>query len=271
MPQSRPPKGYLTAAETKKLLGITDGMFYNFIDNGALKRMIPPGRKQGFYLKSQVEKLARDLQIFVSIREEDKSSFRKAEKTDMPACAEMFMTSNPRAQQQGLTASETILKTRLSWLDKNPDLFYVIEHDGEIVGFTSIIPLKLEKIKEILSSTDLAMNITPDEIEEFKPGKPLYIYIGTMRTKPDISRLQKRLYGVRLIGGLISTILDMLENGVNIQAFYAESESVDGIRILKHMKFTEIPSVTDYKNYVLEMDKDGRATLEKYKQFFKSR
>jgi hypothetical protein len=264
-------RNYYTMAQVKKILGISNDALYNYVENGALERVIPPGKKQGLYIRSQVDQLARDLQVFLSTRDESKTTFRKAEKADMPACMEVFMTSNPRVQQQRLTPSENVLETRLSWLDKNPDLFYVVEHDGEIVGFTSMIPLKPEKIKEILDSSDLIMNITPDEIDEFKPGKPLHVYIATMRTKPNISRLQKRSYGVRLIGGLISTIIDMLENDVNICAFYARSEAVDGIRVLRHMGFTQIPSVTDSKNYILEMDKGGRTTLEKYRHFFRER
>ena|SRR5437762_12963648 len=268
MPQSRPPKDYLTAGEVKKLLGITDGMLYNFIDNGALKRIIPPGRKQGVYSKSQVEQLARDLQVFVSTRDEDRTSFRKAEKADIPKYIEIGMASFPNAKQQELTA---IIEKHSSWLDKNPNLYYVVEHDGEIVGYTSIIPLRPENIKEIMNSRELSMNVTVEEIEDFKPGKPLHVYVATMRTRPNISKVQKRAYGVRLIGGLISTIIDMLERGVNIHTLYAKSETVDGIRVLRHMGFTEIPSVTDSKNYILEMDKEGRTALEKYKHFLRER
>ncbi len=264
-------KIYYTMAQVKKILGISNDALYNYVENGALERVIPPGKKQGLYRRSQVDQLARDLQVFLSTRDERKTIFRKAEKADMPACIEVFMASHPRVQQQRLATSEVVLKMRLSWLDKNPDLFYVVEHDGEIVGFTSIIPLKPEKIREVLDSSDLIMNIDPEEIDEFKPGKPLHVYIATMRTKPNISRLEKRSYGVRLIGGLISTIIDMLENGVNICAFYAKSEAVDGIRVLKHMGFTEIPSVTESKNYILKMDKEGKAILEKHKRFFKER
>jgi hypothetical protein len=264
-------RNYYTMAQVKKILGISNDALYNYVENGALERVIPPGKKQGLYWRSQVDQLARDLQVFLSTREERKTTFRKAEKADMPACQEVFMTSNPRVQQQRTISPETILKTRLSWLDRNPDLFYVVEHDGEIVGFTSIIPLEPEKIKEILDSSNPIMNIVPEEIDEFKPGKPLHVYIATMRTKPNISRLQKRSYGVRLIGGLISTILDLLEKEVNIRTFYAKSESVDGIRVLKHMGFSEIPSITESKNYILEMNNEGKATLEKYKHFIEER
>ncbi len=58
-------KDYYTAAQVKELLGITDGMLYTYVDNGALDRIIPPGKKQGVYRRSQVDQLARDLKVFI--------------------------------------------------------------------------------------------------------------------------------------------------------------------------------------------------------------
>jgi len=194
--------------------------------------------------------------------------FRKAEKADMPAALGLFMASHPKVREQSLTMSEPLLRTRLSWLDRNPDLFYVVEHGGEIVGFTAIIPLKPKKIEEILNSDELAMHINPDEIDEFKPGKPLHLYISTMRTKPDISMLEKRSYGVRLVGGVISVLMDMLEKGINLSTIFAKSEAADGMRILKHIGFSEFPSVTGSKNYVLNVDEVSKETLAKFGRLF---
>ncbi len=58
-----------------------------------------------------------------------------------------------------------IIDKHQSWLDKNPDLYYIVEHDGEVVGYTSIIPLKPEKIKEILDSKELSMNVSARKIQ----------------------------------------------------------------------------------------------------------
>src|SRR5215472_17010697 len=99
MPQNRPTMSYLTAGEVKKLLGITDGMLYNFIDNGALTRVIPPGRKQGVYHRSQVEQLARDLQVFISTRDEETTTFEKATKEDVPVLMEIGITTYPGIRQ----------------------------------------------------------------------------------------------------------------------------------------------------------------------------
>lgn len=261
MPQAKPPKDYLTAGEVKKILGITDGMLYNFVDNGALERIIPPGRKQGVYRRSQVEQLARDLQVFINTRNEETTTFEKASKEDVPVLMDIGIMTYPGIRQ-GIAS----LETRLSWLDKNPDIYYVVKHKGEIVGYTAIIPMKPEKIQKILANEEFMKDLKPEEIEEFTPGKPLHIYIATMRTKHGISKTEKRAYGVRLIGGLITMLKEMIDKGVIIDTLYARSETVDGIRVLKHLGFTEISSARDYRNYALKMDDTGMKMLQKYKQ-----
>src|SRR5205085_9409528 len=70
-------KDYYTAAQVKEILGLTDGMLYNYVDNGALQRIIPPGKKQGVYRRNQVDQLARDLKIYILTRESHPSVFTK--------------------------------------------------------------------------------------------------------------------------------------------------------------------------------------------------
>jgi hypothetical protein len=256
-------KDYYTAAQVKTILGITNGILYNYVDNGALERIIPPGKKQGVYRRSQVDQLARDLKVFIATRDESKTKFRKATKEDLPACIQIGTDSYPNIQQ-GITPMES----RLAWFDKNPDMYYVVVHGEEIVGYTTIMPMPQEKILAILEGKEFLKNIKPEEIEEFKPSKPLDIYIATMRTKPGISRTEKRAYGVRLVGGLITTIMDLIESGIDINTLYARSETVDGIRILRHMGFTEISSTTHYKNYSLKMNEEGKRLWKKYEHTF---
>jgi N-acetylglutamate synthase-like GNAT family acetyltransferase len=259
-------KDYYTAAQVKAILGITDGMLYNYVDNGALERIIPPGKKQGVYHRNQVEQLARDLQVFITTRNEQSTIFSKATKEDIPACIEIGASTYPGIQQ-GITS----LEARLAWLEKNPDLYYVVRHNGEIVGYTAIIPMKPDKIHMILENKAFMRDIKPEEIEAFKPGIPLHIYISTMRTKRTISKTEKRAYGVRLIGGLITTFIEMIEKGITIDTLYARSETVDGIRALKHMGFVQISSTqtsptTIYRNFALNMGDSGTKILQGYKQ-----
>jgi hypothetical protein len=114
--------------------------------------------------------------------------------------------------------------------------------------------------------------VKPEEIEEFKSGPPLHVYIGTMRTKRGISKIEKRAYGVRLIGGLITTLLEMIDRHITFDTFYARSEIVDGIRTLKHLHFSQISSTRNYQNFALKLDSEpGKEILRKYKQALERR
>ena len=63
--RGHPPVGYLTATQAKKKLGgISDGKFRSYIQEGKIARLLPPGMKQGFYKREDVEQLARELDSF---------------------------------------------------------------------------------------------------------------------------------------------------------------------------------------------------------------
>ncbi len=254
---------YYTAGETKEILGVDNNTLYKYVRNGVLDKIVIPGSKQGVYQKSQVKQLAQELEVFISTRSKNKTVFRKATKQDIAKCMEIAIGPNPNAQQD----ISSLVKSRIQWLDKNPDIYYVLEQDGDIVGYTNIMPLAPEKIQERLNSDGTTINVTPEEIGEFKPGKPLHIYIVAMNTTPNITKTEKRLYGVKLIGGLINTIAEMVENGVSIDTLYTKSDTVDGIRILKHMGFTEVSSLsTKFRSYTLRMNEEGKQLLEKYRR-----
>lgn len=57
-------QGYYSRAEAMARLGVDREMLETYIRNGRLERVIPPGRKQGYYRISQVESLVRELQAF---------------------------------------------------------------------------------------------------------------------------------------------------------------------------------------------------------------
>ena len=51
-------------SQYRPVLGITQGMLYNYVRNGTLKPVVPPGKRQGVYPCKEVDQLAHALQIF---------------------------------------------------------------------------------------------------------------------------------------------------------------------------------------------------------------
>jgi hypothetical protein len=204
------------------------------------------------------------MEIEGNTTEEGTSTFSRANQEDIPACVKLSQETF-----QGLPQGIATIKTRLGWMEKNPDLFYVVKHNGEVVGYTATIPMQPEKIYKILANEEHMKDVRPDEIQEFKPGNPLHVYLMTMVTKPSISKAKKRAYGSTLIRGLIGTIIDLGKRGVTIETLYGRSETVDGIRALRRMGFTQIPTVTDMKNFVLKVDESDSPLIQEYKRTLK--
>jgi predicted site-specific integrase-resolvase len=57
-------KGYLSRSEAMARLGVGREMLESFVRNGRLERIVPPGRKQGYYRAEEVDALARELKEF---------------------------------------------------------------------------------------------------------------------------------------------------------------------------------------------------------------
>jgi hypothetical protein len=259
MPRKQPPKDYYTATQVKQMLDISDGMLHTYVQKGKLHRVVPEGRAQGFYPRKEVDKLANELKAFFA-PEKPSSIFMKATKEDMPECVALSS-----AIFGGLNIIP--LEKRIAWLEKNPDIDYVLRSDGQMMGYATFVPLKPEKIEKLLKEEEFSKNMTPDEIGTFEPGKPLHVYIMAMGIRPGISRDEKRHYGSRLITGTMEAIIELGKKGVIIDTFVARSDTPDGINLLRHIGFTEIPStIPGTRNFIIEVEKSGIPAIMQYKR-----
>lgn len=259
MPRKQPPKDYYAATQVKQILDISDGMLHTYVQKGKLHRVVPEGRSQGFYPRKEVDKLANELKAFFA-PEKPASVFMKASKEDMPECVALSS-----AIFGGLNIIP--LEKRLEWLERNPDIDYVLRSDGQMMGYTTLVPLKPEKIEKLLKEEEFSKNMPASEIQIFEPGKPLHVYIMAMGVRPGISRDEKRHYGSRLITGTMEAIIELGKKGVTIDTFVARSDTPDGINLLRHMGFTEIPSIIPgTRNFIIEVEKSGIPAIMQYKQ-----
>jgi hypothetical protein len=251
-------KEFYTAAQTKEILGITDGMLYNYVDNGALERIIPPGKKQGVYRRNQVDQLARELKVFVATKKQISSSFARATQEDVPECA--------RISDAIFNASFSVEKQQ-AWMKKNPDICYVVrDEDSKVVGYVLMLPLQAEKIEKILREEESSLDLETKDIGTFEPGKPLHLYMASIAITPSVTLTEKRTYGSRLIAGLMDVLIKLGGQGVILETITARSSTADGIRLMRGMGFAEIPSITRRKNFLIEVEKSGIKEIMQYKQ-----
>lgn len=249
---------YYTLAQVKKILGATDDMIYNYVENKVLERIIPPGKKQGVYQRKEVDQLHRELQSFMMQRRKKNAQFKRVEnEQEMQECMEVSKVLF--GQERGDIAKH------MKILNRNPDTYYLVKDDEQVVGYTAIWPVKPEKLTDLLKQT-IPVKIASDEIEAFSEGNDISIYVNVIGIKPNFTKEEKRFYGSRLIAGLIDVIVGLGEKGINVRYIGARSNMPDGIRLMKNIGFAEIEKLTpERRTFMINIKESGTPFVMQYK------
>ena len=257
-------KDYYTAAQAKNILGINDSMLYNYVDNGALERIIPPGKKQGVYRRGEVDKLARELQTFIIQRKRKSTKFIQVRtEEEMRACQEI--------SQELFGVGRTTVSERMKIVKKNADTYHMLrdEDTQQIIGYTAIMPLKEGRLEKVLTQ-EIPVTIDVEDIETFDEPKNIDLYLHAMGVKAGLSAVEKHTYGARLVSGVMELILDMGKKGIKIGTIAARSNMPDGVRLMKHFGFTEIAPLTpERRTFIINVKESGIPFVMQYKEALK--
>jgi hypothetical protein len=254
---------FYTAKEARELLGMTHSALLNQVIAGNLHRIIPPGRRQGVYLKEEVDKLRREMDAWMAVSREENvqpTQFMRATLDDMPAATHLTELA---------FGSQNIIpvERRIEWLRRNPDIDYVIKQEGEIVGFLSLVPLRPETIEDLLTLRRYAKDLTADDILSYTPGTPIDIYGMAIGVRPGVSRDQKRRWGARLISGAFDVIIGLGKRGMIIRSIWAHSYKPDGINLMKHIGFMETePKAPGLRDFMIPVQESGIPVILAYKE-----
>ena len=274
MPRIEPPKGYYSATQVKKILNISDAMVRTHVQKGRIKYLLPPGRKQGFYLQKDVDKLANELDAFLNLEDDAKATeFVLATEADIPGCIklnrELFTASFP-------TDDATLLKKWTAWLQKNPEIVHVLKRNEEVVGIITMLPFKpnSEKFNEILRG-DVSIilgdiDILPSDIEEYQAGNHILLYLAEIGVKPSLNKDLRRKYGAKIISNFMDTMVNLGRKGVNIESIISVGETKSGVRLLQYFGFSEIIfSRPDTRVFELDPKKSGAPIMNAYREALK--
>lgn len=247
-------KDYYTAQEAQEILNMTYSALRNQVIAGNIRKVVPPGKKQAVYLKEDVDALKRDIEIWRPSKRQAKlppTKFVKATVEDMPAAVALA--------HEVFGGLNTIpVEKRIEWLKKNPDIDYLLKQDGEIVGYFTLVPLQPEMIEELLRSKRYAKDLTSKDILAYSPNVPVDLYGMAIGTKPGVSQNQKYEWGKILMLGAREVILSLAQQGVVIRTINAHSFTPDGIKMMRHLGFTEtVPKTPGLHDFIIEVERDG--------------
>src|SRR6266571_62024 len=186
---------YYTAQKAQEILDMTySGLKYQ-VSIGNIKAEIPKGRRQSYYRAKDVEQVSRDLKAFSLYRKNKPTQFTIVKnEEEMRECLEISKLL--------FGAERGDLTKHMKIIGKNPETYYMIKDENQIIGYTAIWPVKPGKLNNLLAQT-IPVKISPEDIEVFEGGKIIDIYINVIGIKPSFTMGEKRSYGSRLISGLI--------------------------------------------------------------------
>jgi hypothetical protein len=231
-----------TSHEAREVLKVSTSTFKNFVDSGRIRKITPPGKKQGLYLREDVDRLAEERKPFSGVENARKQrrSLQQAQ-IDKNEAEIDWMDEKDLPyilaydyEMYGVDATVDIPKMHSWWL-KNPKMARMIfdkKDRRNIWGSISILPMKEETILKILKDEMSEHDITADDILTYESDGKYYGYISAASIKPE-----HRTYLRRLIENLLSYWCNQYPN-IQLIKLYAVAWSDGGWDLVKHLFFS---------------------------------
>jgi len=249
----------MTSREAKQAFlraGLSEATFHRRVHAGQIESILPAGRQRGaMYPRDQVvAAINRASKGMKSASKVQPAAFSKAVIEDMPEIATLLETFFSRVN----------VEKRVAWIERNPDVACILRSGGKIVGCAFIMPLEEQKILQILNAP-IKPPTRPQDIAIYEPGKHYYLYIRSVVVLQSVGKAQRRHWAARLISELIREIVHLGANGIIIEKIYAQTDTKHVERLLKVLGFTQIVSLTENKNFMLDIAANGSVFAMQYK------
>lgn len=214
------------------------GLIPSELEKGKLK-----GRR---YPKSAIDVLAElDSE---KIAKKKKPHFEFSLSTPSDLWAELMLRQKLFGEKDVVSSYKRLMQWRIS----NEEIFASIKEDGQLVAFSSLVPLGEVIIRELIEGKITEIDIPLSAIKQWTEPQ-LSVYIVSFVAQPDSDKEKTRYRGMQLIRNTVKWALD-IHNQYNIKDWYTISADKEGQKLLKRLGFTEIGGASDgeKKGYYLK-------------------
>src|SRR6266571_2830720 len=168
-------EAYYTAGEARHVLGLTEAAFQGWVRDKKVGKVILPGRRQGVYLKREINMLAASIDAAILAVKEPVVELRKA---TLETQADEFKLAELNFGDRTLQFHPY----RVELLKKNPDMSYYL-YDGKfIVASINIVPMAHEGI-ELFRQGERGW-LMGEYVRPYEAGSPLELVIIDFMTTP---------------------------------------------------------------------------------------
>jgi|SRR5579884_1920344 len=275
---SKVPSGFYNGKQAAERLGLAPATFYHRVKEGKIPKVIPPGaektskRPEGYYEKKVIDRMAQEEALFTLIHSIEPIAFRRAEnENDIRGIVDMCIAF----YGQGNTPS---YDARLEIWQKNPEVYYIVEQEGIVTGYISLIWFDDEALKVLMGPSPKQSRITsagtgvysvtgPEHVKKFVNGQPIESLFISLGVRPGLSNTEQREYSFKLLRGTQDVLVSFVERGMPVHKLFATSEKGDGIRLAQKIGMTEIRYPGDnIRRYELDLEICNHPLLRSYKK-----
>src|SRR5712691_11839926 len=252
-------KYYYSAKEAQKKLGMNRDRFNYILRTRHIER-VPFLGGYGYYKKSDIDKLADEIDTFLQLGEKVHLQYRHATLDDLDAEIDLA------ALNFGRKRAEATRGARRRYLETNPEITHYLYSNERMVAAINLIPLSHEAILEFREG-QRGWFFSTDQIGQFEPDRRLECIIIDMMTTTKVTLDQRHRYASYLLRDLGQiTLIEWAKRGVGIMTVDACAGTEDGERILRRAGFEFLGKRDERDIYHLDIDKSDLPFIKAYKE-----
>lgn len=258
-------EGLYTSTQARtKLGGMAPSSFKVLVDKGQIRKIVPPGKVQGMYLKEDVDKLAEAMQKFVEVYTLTETN----EKPQLvPVQSEEELMATVKIDQQYFGDQIHAPEKRLYWHRICPNGDYVLKHHGIIVGYFSMQGIKPEAVDRLFLTRKGNPKTQAEDMMPMTPGEPIQTYVSMIAVKADEAQSRAKTYGYFLLMHLGEVFVNLAKEGIDIRTIWAKSGTVPGIKLCRDFGFTELGYINNEQiGFKLDIEKSDLPMVQRYRQ-----
>lgn len=255
-------ENYYTGKEVQQLLGITEPALRNLVNQKKIRKIIPPGRTNGVYLKTEINTFAAKWEAFLMAKEPPKATFRHARKEDMAA--------QEKLDAESIGPGGVSAETLQTWLEANGEAAYHVFYADKLVAFAHLVPLTEEIINQLLQNKIHWADVNPQQdIEQFEAGKTTSLYAYAIASDQTLDETTRQHYMFVLLRGMGEEFKKLGKRGIIVKNVYGLSSTPTGIAMALHIGMKEyepLPRTGKTIRFIMEVDKSSSFLAKMYRE-----
>ncbi len=255
---------YYSGREVQRKLNITEPALRNLVNQKKIRKVIPPGREYGVYLKAEIDRFAEKWEAFLMSKEPPKTEFRIARSEDINA--------EQKLEARAIGPNGMPADVKKEWLAANNESDYHVYHDGKLVAFLFFVPIKNEIMDDFIKGIIPWKDIKPErDIEKYLPERPLSLFVQSIASEPDVDETTRTHYMLILLRGAGEELKKLGRRGIIIEKVYARSQTPTGIAMAIHagmQEYEPLPRTGKLIRFVLDIKTSNAYLARAYKEGF---